>query len=152
MWIRPSTPPKSTNAPNEVKDFTLPVYFLPTSAFAQNSAAAFSLSSLATDLIEPTTLCLPRLSSSILIIRNLCSVPKRTPKSAKNLSAHSDAGMNTRTPLTIETTPPFTSSRTRPVKISPDSKAFLISSIPFTASIFFLERVTTPSLSLTRPT
>ena len=81
IWIRPSTPPRSTKAPKDVKDLTTPVYCLPSSAVAQNASEALSAYSFATFLIEPTTLCLPLLSVSILIILNFCSVLSRTPRS-----------------------------------------------------------------------
>ena len=59
-------PPISTKAPKLVKDLTVPVYSLPTSAVDQNSSSCFATISSETDLIEPTIFLLLGLNSKMV--------------------------------------------------------------------------------------
>lgn len=75
----PSTPPRSTNAPYDVSDFTSPSYCFPISMFDQNSASFCLRSSLCTFRIDATARFLPSLTSIILALTVLSLSAVRSP-------------------------------------------------------------------------
>ena len=61
MWIRPSTPPRSTNTPYEVMFLTVPSRIWPFSSFDMITCFCASSSASISALCETTTLRTPRL-------------------------------------------------------------------------------------------
>ena len=71
MWISPSAPPKSTNAPKLLIPVTMPLRISPSSNFSISSAFCSSLCSCKADLSEKIALFRDLLTSSTLTVRVL---------------------------------------------------------------------------------
>ena len=99
--------------------------------------------------MEPTTRLRLRLTS-VILTRTFCL--SSWFMSASLGRPDWDAGTNTRTPLTLTTTPPLLISVTVPSRNSPLSTASSTIVQLFAASRRFLESITVPSTSLTRTT
>ena len=143
MWIRPSMPSRSTNAPKSTMFEIWPSTTSPGWSRSRICWRCSLRSSSSTARRERTTLLRERLSS-ITFARS--SVPMNSSRSWTRRMSTSDAGRNPRTPRS-RIRPPLTTSITRPRTGSPDSAA---PSIFFQASskrARFLERIRRPSAS-----
>ena len=143
MWIRPSIPSRSTNAPKSTMFEIVPSTTSPGLSRSRIAWRISLRSSSRTARRERTTLLRERLSSITL---QRSSWPRNSSRSWTRRMSTSDAGRKPRTPRS-RIRPPLTTSITRPLTGSPDSAA---PSIDFHASskrARFLERISRPSAS-----
>ena len=142
-WMRPSIPPRSTNAPKFTTDDTTPRRRSPGFRLTRNSPRCSFWVSSSHARRDRTTLL--RLRSSSMIFASMVR-PTYGWSSRTRRSSTSDAGRNPRRPMsTIR--PPFTTSMTGPFTTPSDSLIF--SMVPQARSYCarFFDRMSRPSLS-----
>ena len=143
MWIRPSMPSRSTNAPKSTMFEIWPSTTRPTSSVSRMRWRTSRRSSSRTARRESTTLLRERLSS---ITRQRRGWPRNSSRSCTRRMSTSDAGRKPRTPRSMMS-PPLTTSITRPSTASPLSAASSMRRHAFSKRARFLERIRRPSLS-----
>ena len=119
MWIRPSMPSRSTNAPKSTMFEIWPSTTSPGCSRSRICWRCSLRSSSSTARRESTTLLRERLSSITL---QRSSWPRNSSRSWTRRMSTSDAGRKPRTPRS-RIRPPLTTSITRPSTGSPDSAA-----------------------------
>src|SRR5213080_293214 len=144
MCSRPSTPPRSMNAPKSVMFLTIPLRTCPTwSSFIKTSRLVFRSASSSTRRL--TTMLRRRLLSLMILNSKLC------PSSSSMLGTRRSAiwlpGRNASTPIRSTTTPPLIFLTRVPETASSFSWASRIRSHTRMKSAFFFERTTAPSWS-----
>ena len=143
MWINPSMPSRSTNAP---KSTMFEIWPSITSPGLRRSRIAWRISlrsSSRTARRESTTLLRERLSSMTL---QRSSRAMNSSRSCTRRMSTSDAGRKPRTPRS-RIRPPLTTSMTFPTTASPDSAAVSIFFQASSKRARFLERMSRPSAS-----
>ena len=144
MWSRPSTPPKSMNAPKSVMFFTTPfrTWSFSSSFINFSRLPARSVSRITR---RETTMLRRRLLS--LMILNSYFWPRSSSMFGTRRSAICEPGRNASTPMRSTTTPPLIFLTSVPSTGWSDSYATRMRSHTRMKSAFFFERTTEPSWS-----
>ena len=143
MWIRPSIPSRSTNAPKSTMLEITPSTSTPGDSRSRICWRCSLRSSSSTARRDRTTLLRLRLSS-ITLQRSVWS--RYSSRSCTRRMSTSDAGRNPRTPRSMMR-PPLTTSMTVPSTGSPLSAAASIRFQAFSNRARFLDRIRRPSAS-----
>ena len=143
MWIRPSMPSRSTNAPNSTMLEITPSTTLPGWRSSRIFWRTSRRSSSRTARRDSTTLLRFRLSSMTL---HSSLRPRNSSRSCTRRMSTSEAGRKPRTPRS-RIRPPLTTSMTVPSTCSPAAAAASMRFHAFSKRARFLERIRRPSWS-----
>ena len=143
MWIRPSMPSRSTNAPKSTMFEMTPSTTAPGSRSSRMRCRTSRRSSSRTARRDSTTLLRDRLSS-ITLQRSVS--PRNSSRSCTRRMSTSEAGRKPRTPRSM-IRPPLTTSMTCPSTGSPLSAAASIFFHAFSNRARFFDRIRRPSAS-----
>ncbi len=143
IWIRPSMPLRSTNAPKSTMLEIVPSTTSPGWSLSRISWRCSLRSSSSTARRDSTTLLRERLSSITL---HSISVPRYSSRCGTRRMSTSEAGRKPRTPRSM-IRPPLTTSITVPLTGSPDSAAASMRRHAFSKRARFLDRMSRPSWS-----
>ena len=142
-WTRPSTPPRSTNAPKLTIDETTPLRTWPLCEVLEERRADSDCVCSSSARRDRTTLL--RFLSSSRIFASI-SWPRYGVRSRTRRSSMSDAGRKPRRPMSTMR-PPLTTSMTEPVTTPSASLIFSTSPQARSYCARFLDRMRRPSLS-----
>ena len=143
MWIRPSMPSRSTNAPKSTMLEIWPSMMRPGCRRSRIAWRCSLRSSSSTARRESTTLLRERLSSMTL---HSMFWPRYSSRFGTRRMSTSEAGRKPRTPRSM-IRPPLTTSMTAPMTGSPDSAAASIRRQARSKRARFLDRISRPSWS-----
>ena len=143
MWIRPSIPSRSTNAPKSTMFEICPSTTRPGCRRSRICWRTSLRSSSSTARRESTTLLRERLSSITLLS---IFVPMYSSRFGTRRMSTSEAGRKPRTPRSM-IRPPLTTSMTVPSTGSPDSAAVSIRRHAFSKRARFFDIISRPSWS-----
>ncbi len=143
MWIRPSMPSRSTNAPKSTMFEICPSTTSPGCRRSRICWRTSLRSSSSTARRESTTLLRERLSSITLVS---IFVPMYSSRFGTRRMSTSEAGRKPRTPRSM-IRPPLTTSMTVPSTGSPDSAAVSMRRHAFSKRARFLDMIRRPSWS-----